>query len=283
MKEKRKWKVFSSLRSKLPIEKIKSIKIARLVQHKVPTPAEIDCLNCRVPVTGSYCQACGQPVDTVRYSAKGLTEEFAREFRKLDLAGIVVTFGQLITRPGMFVREYLAGKRVGYLTPVKYFFYSFLLQVTVALIIHSLTGGNTSLLTKHTDINSQIIDVFATIFWGFGWWALYRRSGLNIIENIVAAIYFTAQGFMFTFLLRLIFVPIVQYFPTAITTFSIVDVSVSLLYSYFFSWRLFREKRWRVFAKQTFLSLAYAIVLVILALITIFAQGRQGLLETSAR
>ncbi len=51
------------------------------------------------------------------------------------------------------------------------------------------------------------------------------------------------------------------------TAFNIVDTSVSVMYSYFFAWRLFRDKGWKVFVKQTVLSVSYILVVLILVIL----------------
>jgi hypothetical protein len=219
---------------------------------------------------------CGQATDVARYSTKGLFNEIYNQFRKFDAATTVYTFWQLITRPGQFVREYLAGKRVDYLGPIKYFFYAFLLQITAGFVIHLLTGNDTKILTENTDLQTQIIDLIATAFWGICWSLVYRRSGLNKAENIAAAIYFTAQTFMFTFILRLIFGPFLLAHPELRDALTIVDMTVYLVYSFFFAHRLFHESTGKVIFKQMLLVILYLLIFIPLILLTLLARAAIG-------
>lgn len=81
-----------------------------------------DCRNCGTPLLGEHCYACGQPV-------KGLVRHFS------SLVGDVLdsvfewdgriprTLGPLLARPGYLTQEYLAGRRVRYVTPFRLFFF----------------------------------------------------------------------------------------------------------------------------------------------------------------
>ena len=77
---------------------------------ELPAPS---CENCRTPLLGPHCHACGQPV-------KGLVRHFSSFFGdlldtvfNLD-ARLPRTLIPLFARPGHLTREYLAGRRVRY-------------------------------------------------------------------------------------------------------------------------------------------------------------------------
>jgi len=239
----------------------KSERLRGLIRPRRPAPREIVCLNCGASVTGSFCSVCGQATDTARYTAKTFFGEVYRQFRKLDVAEILLTFWELTERPGKFVREYLDGKRVGYLGPIKYFFYAFLLQFGVGYLIRIATGREYSFFTVGNDLTSQIVELLATIFWGVFWWLFYRRSSMNVTENIVAALYFTAQAFMFTLILRIVCLPLMSLSPHSETMMAFADIFLYLAYSFFFAHRLFREPAWKMVIKQSLLVVIYTIII----------------------
>lgn len=258
----------------------KADKIKNLMRPRRPEVREIDCLNCGAAVNGSYCANCGQATDVERYTLKGFVKEIYNQFRKIDGLKTVRTFWDLLITPAKFVRSYLDGKRVDHLGPIKYFFYSFVLQVTAGFIINKVTGNDVSLLTDGTDAGSQVMDLVATIFWGMCWWAVHRRSGMNMAENIVAALYFTAQTFMFTLLLRLIAGPLMKFWEYADITLTIADTIIYLAYSFYFTRRMFHENAWKTILKQLVLVTVYLIIFVTVFLAEELATSGYKLLVT---
>jgi Protein of unknown function (DUF3667) len=82
-----------------------------------PEPAA-RCANCGALLYGPFCAMCGQPdkpLDPpVRHFAKELSQEL------LDVDGRVLrSFRRLFLSPGFLTREYLAGRRIPWLTPLK--------------------------------------------------------------------------------------------------------------------------------------------------------------------
>ncbi len=82
------------------------------------TSAAAVCANCGAVLHGPFCAMCGQadkPLDPpVRHFAKEFTQEL------LDVDGRVPrSFRRLFMSPGFLTREYLAGRRVPWLTPLR--------------------------------------------------------------------------------------------------------------------------------------------------------------------
>jgi len=76
------------------------------------------CLNCGEPVSGRFCSACGQPVSDPNPTLGEFAHEAAGEFLHWD-GKLATTFRLLFTKPGELTREYLAGRRVRYLSPLR--------------------------------------------------------------------------------------------------------------------------------------------------------------------
>jgi hypothetical protein len=76
------------------------------------------CLNCGTNIQLTYCPECGQAeIDsdpTLREFLRELAEELIHWDGKLSK-----TFRLLVTRPGELTREYVAGKRVRYISPLR--------------------------------------------------------------------------------------------------------------------------------------------------------------------
>jgi len=76
------------------------------------------CLNCGEPVSQRYCPACGQGVIDPNPTLGEFVHEAAGEFLHWD-GKLAETFRLLCTKPGALTREYLAGRRARYLSPLR--------------------------------------------------------------------------------------------------------------------------------------------------------------------
>ena len=76
------------------------------------------CLNCGTNIQLTYCPECGQPEIDSDPTLREFLHELAEEFLHWD-GKLFRTFRLLITRPGELTREYLAGRRVRYISPLR--------------------------------------------------------------------------------------------------------------------------------------------------------------------
>jgi len=84
-----------------------------------------NCLNCGTPTPGNFCPACGQANDNLHVSTWRLVGEFLADYFTADLK-FFKSLLPLLVRPGFLTREYMAGRRVRYITPLRlYLFVSF--------------------------------------------------------------------------------------------------------------------------------------------------------------
>ncbi len=93
------------------------------------------CGNCAVPLTGPFCNQCGQRHRTERLTLRQLAAELPTRHLNLN-AGLLHTFVELWRRPGQVARDYVAGQRVRYMSPLGYF----LLAATLQLIMLALSS-----------------------------------------------------------------------------------------------------------------------------------------------
>jgi hypothetical protein len=76
------------------------------------------CLNCGEALSGRYCPACGQAAIDPNPTLGEFVHEAAGEFLLWD-GKLATTFRLLLTKPGALTREYLAGRRARYLSPLR--------------------------------------------------------------------------------------------------------------------------------------------------------------------
>jgi hypothetical protein len=92
------------------------------VPEPAPSPASEAraCLNCGEPLLGPYCWSCGQEDVDLHRPLKQLAQDAVGDLLDLDTR-LLRTLGPLFFRPGALTREYLAGRRVRFVPPLKMF------------------------------------------------------------------------------------------------------------------------------------------------------------------
>ena len=107
-------------------------------------PQERVCLNCGAELRGRYCHECGQPEQDQRLPLKALAHVVVHEVAHVDHK-ILHTLRLLVFSPGALTEDFLAGRRVRHIRPLRlYLVMSFLL--VAALTIFPLFGEK-----KHPD------------------------------------------------------------------------------------------------------------------------------------
>jgi hypothetical protein len=76
------------------------------------------CLNCGTPLAGTYCAHCGQKDAPANPTFRDLIQDLAQELLNLD-GKIFRSTWLLLTRPGWLTREYFAGRKGRYLSPLR--------------------------------------------------------------------------------------------------------------------------------------------------------------------
>ena len=90
--------------------------------HRKPDPTdECICKNCKTHFTGNFCPHCGQSRKTRRLSFKNLIEDGVGLITNLD-SGMLRSATELFWRPGHMMRDYINGRRKGYMKPLSMLF-----------------------------------------------------------------------------------------------------------------------------------------------------------------
>jgi hypothetical protein len=111
------------------------------------------CRNCGAELTGEFCAACGQRAIDPDPTLRELGHELAEEFLHWD-GKLAATFRTLVTRPGALTAEYLAGRRIRFISPLRlyltcsvlYFALSALVpaEMRLSMSVGSTTVGSTA-------------------------------------------------------------------------------------------------------------------------------------------
>ncbi len=87
---------------------------------------EKSCLNCNAVVNGRYCSFCGQENIEPQESLWHLIVHFFNDITHFD-GKFFSSVKYVVTKPGFLTAEYVAGRRMAYLNPVRFYvFTSFL-------------------------------------------------------------------------------------------------------------------------------------------------------------
>lgn len=88
-----------------------------------PQRKESNCLNCGTEVFGRYCHVCGQENIEPRDSFLGLVQHFFADLTHWD-GKFFSTIKLIVTKPGFLTKEFMNGRRVSYLHPIKLYVFT---------------------------------------------------------------------------------------------------------------------------------------------------------------
>jgi hypothetical protein len=91
------------------------------------------CLNCGAPLGGPFCSECGQRDIPPYPSTRELAVDAISEFSGWD-GRLASTIRALVTKPGVLTLEFLEGRRVRYISPLR-------LYLTASVIYFLLAAG----------------------------------------------------------------------------------------------------------------------------------------------
>jgi hypothetical protein len=125
----------------------------------VESPAEREkrhlCSNCLTAVQGAYCAYCGQKHHSPIRQFSQVIGELFNDILNFD-AKLLNTMKPLMFRPGFLSREYFAGRRVRYVSPLKLYF--FLSIIAFFLIQQSIDMATGSVQTAPADGGAKTSD-----------------------------------------------------------------------------------------------------------------------------
>ena len=109
------------------------------------------CLNCDAELSGEYCKQCGQKkVDRHDFSIKHFFGHLLHEFTHLDSNKILKTLYALVFRPGLLTAEYLAGRKGGYINPIRiYLTFSALYFLFAWGALSEVRGGGATRMARN--------------------------------------------------------------------------------------------------------------------------------------
>jgi hypothetical protein len=111
---------------------------------------ENDCLNCGTILQGKYCHVCGQENLEIKESFGHMMNHAISDYFHFDHQ-FFHTLKPLFFKPGFLTNEYMAGRRVQYLHPVK--MYIFISLIYFLVFFQSKTGEIVKV--NHKDMTTE--------------------------------------------------------------------------------------------------------------------------------
>lgn len=95
------------------------------------------CLNCGTEVPDRFCSHCGQENVDTKESFGHLLSHFFQDITHYD-SKFVLTLKYLFTRPGLLTKQYVDGRRMDYVNPIRlYVFTSFVFFLILGMVNHA--------------------------------------------------------------------------------------------------------------------------------------------------
>ncbi|HUQ99300.1 MAG TPA: DUF3667 domain-containing protein [Gemmatimonadaceae bacterium] len=105
--------------------------VSHRLESSAVTATSTNCLNCGAPLNGAFCASCGQRDIPAYPGVRELAVDAVSEFSGWD-GRLASTLRALVQRPGFLTREFLEGRRVRYISPLKLYLTSSLVYFVLA-------------------------------------------------------------------------------------------------------------------------------------------------------
>ena len=89
----------------------------------LPQRKEKNCLNCDTKVVGYFCHNCGQKNIEPKESVWHLVSFFFKDVTHFD-GKFFTSLKDLVFKPGFLSKEYIIGRRVRYLNPIRMYLFT---------------------------------------------------------------------------------------------------------------------------------------------------------------
>ncbi|MBS1494166.1 MAG: DUF3667 domain-containing protein [Bacteroidetes bacterium] len=172
------------------------------------------CLNCGTKLMGKFCYHCGQEKIVDDSNMKALLKDFFRNSFRWE-STYFATIKKLFTAPGIFIKNYIEGKRKPYIKPVTFF----ILVVSFYIItFHTFSENDFSYMSRtflgetskeiiilgvsvaefqHFITNKMNYMIFIQpVFYAYFFTLFFRKPKIKIAESFIFYFYIMGAGFL---------------------------------------------------------------------------------------
>ncbi|SBW01349.1 conserved membrane hypothetical protein [uncultured Dysgonomonas sp.] len=232
------------------------------------------CLNCNNKVYGEFCSKCGQSIHTSRVNTQEVFRELGYGLFHLN-SGLFYTTKELLLRPAVTIRNYLSGKRVGYIKPFIFLIvcgviYSFVFHLFHFFPMDEMNKHEGNVILEYVPIYKLYSNHYSSMllvltpFYALFSYLLFYRRGYNYMEHLVMLSYLSGAR---------IFVLLLFYPFIYLSHSQFVYLVVNLLAEIYFIWGLsqfFKRSSWFAAIFKVLLLIVLAVVTLLVLVIAIF-------------
>lgn len=256
------------------------------------------CRNCGLPLEGRYCHACGQKAAHAEVTVGELVHDAIHEFVHLDNK-IVQTLKLLLFKPGELTAEFLRGRRVRYVPPLRLYLVCSLLFFALAAWSRSpfidiqLTKDDIKDSAQREAVRKETVERLEHLrdvmthntpramfllmpTFGLLTWALFRRAQPYYVPHLYYAIHFHA--FVFLMLAGRVALSFGGRIGEAVGGLFPLTIGP---YHYLALRRVFGGTRWQVAWKGTTIVIAYMALILAIMLLLLYLTIRDSTLANS--
>ncbi len=179
---------------------------------------EIKCKNCNTNLVKGYkfCPACGQEHKEKVVTFKQFILDFLGDYFTFDSL-ILRSVRPLLVRPGFLTNEYMEGRRVRYIPPLRMFIF-------ISIVFFLFLGNVDSTVANEANEEAQFLDSFFSIWFprlfflllplfAVYLYLLFRKPGRFYLMHFIFSVHLHA----FIFLLLTIMVILIDFiFPSSV-------------------------------------------------------------------
>ena len=190
------------------------------------------CKNCGVSFEGVFCPNCAQKASTGRLNVSDVVHEMWHNFTHTDRSVLGFIAG-LFTKPGIVIREYIAGKRKKYFNPYTFFLVSSAILIFITKkVFHyedSLYHYNNE-FGQFTSEQYTIIILFSLPFMGGILRMIFSGRDINYSEWITFLIFSYCLINVIQIVIQLIYFPLIKYHHTVLLSYTELSPYVILFF-----------------------------------------------------
>lgn len=229
------------------------------------------CKNCQNIFNGHYCNVCGQSAKTHRIDSSFLMEDIEHGIFHYD-NGIGYSLKRLYKKPGVEIRNYISGKRVGHFRPISL---TIILATVYALLYHLLGVTLINSDNKGSIVHLERIMkyyswyVFFTIpVFAFATKIAFRVKKYNFSELIIFEAFKSTQRL----LVHILFLPLFYTFvstPKLITLLNYILIVIDITLILWTNIQFFDHKKTLTVWSSTLLAYFIYIICIFTLLVLI--------------
>lgn len=246
----------------------------------------MNCKNCDYPLQGNFCANCGQSARVARINLPNFLRELTEGVFQIN-RGFFHTLRALFVRPGLAIREYLAGKRKRHFKPIAYA----LTLSTVYFLFSQLTETGTLAndfakgYANGLDLSDSKNNQMATLEWfakNYAYTTLlllpvfslttflaFRNTGYNYLEHVVLNAYITGQQAII-YAIAAILIFITKQEDLFVNTALVISVG----YAFWVFWQFFTQPSRVGVVLRSMLSYLLFVLMMGLGIMVIFFATR---------